>query len=333
VPYNASYAAHKKPKSMKKIAFISVLGLLILSFTAFSQIKVDSNGNTTIKQGTFSQGNDAVLYLGDTNHFIKSIFGYGVRIGTPGLSVNLPQYSGGVGIKREPSYALDVNGSIRANSTVYSSDERFKKDIKTLDGSIEKLKMLDCFSYIFTNTEDSVKNYQSNYNRSFGFIARDFQNVYPELTYSDNDGYLSIDYVSLIPVLVEAIKKQQDIIDDLVARIETMEENCCNNSLKSASLNTGTDTKLAGNEAILYQNTPNPFREQTEIKCYLPEGVVSPTLYIFNMQGLQLEEHKINGTGGQLVRINGNRFKPGMYLYSLVVNGREIDTKRMILTK
>lgn len=78
-------------KIMKNFTIFFVLGFLSLSFTAFSQIKVDSNGNTTIKQGTFSQGNDAVLYLGDTNHFIKSIFGYGIRIGTPELSVNLPQ--------------------------------------------------------------------------------------------------------------------------------------------------------------------------------------------------------------------------------------------------
>lgn len=216
---------------MKNFSILFVLGFLSLSFTAFSQIKVDSNGNTTIKQGTFSQGNDAVLNLGDTNHFIKSIFGYGVRIGTLGTSVNLPSWTGCVGINREPSYALDVNGSIRANTTVYSSDERFKKDIKNLDSSIEKLKMLDGFSYIFTNTEDFVKNNRSNNNRSFGFIAQDFQKVYPELTYTDNEGYLSIDYVSLIPVLVEATKQQQDIIDDLVARVKTMED-MINNLIK-----------------------------------------------------------------------------------------------------
>lgn len=198
--------------------------LIVFSFTGISQIKVDSNGNTMIKQGTFSQGNDAILYLGDSNHFIKSIFGYGVRIGTPGLSVNLPQWTGGMGINREPSYALDVNGNIRANTTVYSSDERFKKDIKNLDGSIEKLKMLDGYSYLFTNSEDAVKNNLSDYNRSFGFIAQDFQIVFPELTYTDNEGYLSIDYVSLIPVLVEATKQQQDIIDDLITKVKTMEE-------------------------------------------------------------------------------------------------------------
>lgn len=318
---------------MKNFSVFIVLGFLALSFTCFSQINVDSNGNTTIKHGTFSPGIDAVLYLGDTNHFIKSVFGYGLKIETNGMSVNMPSYTGSIGINREPSYALDVNGHIRANTTVYLSDERFKKDIRSLESSMERLKRLKSFSYLFINSADSIINNYSEFNRSFGFLAQNFQDVYPELTYTDNEGYLSIDYVSLIPVLVEATKQQQDIIDGLIARIETLEENCCNNTLKSATLNTGTDTKLAGNKAVLYQNTPNPYREQTEIKCYLPEGTISSTLYIFNMQGLQLEEYRINGTGDQLVRINGTRFNPGMYLYSLVVNGREIDTKRMILTK
>lgn len=249
--------------------------------------------------------------------------------------IRIPQYTGKVGIGREPLYALDVNGAIRAQTTLYPSDVRFKTNIQNLENPINKIKQMQGVSYIFSSNDTISKKYnvQSSFNKNFGFIAQDFQKIYPELVYEDSLGYLSIDYISVIPVLLEAMKKQQDIIDDLVARIETMEENCCNDSLKSASLNTGTDTRLAGNEAILYQNTPNPFREQTEIKCYLPEGVVSSTLYIFNMQGLQLEDYRINGTGDQLIRINGNRFTPGMYLYSLVANGREIDTKRMILTK
>ncbi|MBW6536473.1 MAG: tail fiber domain-containing protein [Mariniphaga sp.] len=322
---------------MKKITFISVLGFLILSFTAFSQIKVDSNGNTTIKHGTFSQGNDAVLYLGATDHYIKSVFGYGVTIGTAGMTdwIKLRQYTGCVGLGREPQYALDVSGTIRAQTTIYPSDIRFKTNIQNLENPINKIKQIQGVSYNFSSNDTISQKYnnQSSFNKNFGFIAQDFQKIYPELVYEDSLGYLSIDYISVIPVLLEAMKKQQGIIDDLVARIETVEENCCNNTLKSASLATGTDTKLAGNEAVLYQNTPNPFREQTEIKCYLPEGAVSSALYIFNMQGLQLEEYRIKGTGDQLVRINGNRFNPGMYLYSLVVNGREIDTKRMILTK
>jgi hypothetical protein len=225
-------------------------------------------------------------------------------------------------------------------AVTYTSDETLKTNIRNLNGSLNDVLKIRGVKYDFKSDFFKVDNpkiqkeLEENTKNEIGFLAQEIIEVFPEMVFLDStNNQYSVDYIQLIPVLVEAIKEQQDIIDDLVARIETMEEDCCNNTLKRASLATGTHTRPAGNEAILYQNTPNPFREQTEIKCYLPEGTVSSTLYIFNIQGLQLEEHKIHGTGDQLVRINGNRFKPGMYLYSLVVNGREIDTKRMILTK
>jgi hypothetical protein len=48
---------------------------------------------------------------------------------------------------------------------------------------------------------------------------------------------------------------------------------------------------------------------------------------------LELQQYSINGKGKQSVTINGNSLEPGMYLYSLVIDGKEVDTKRMILTK
>ena len=51
------------------------------------------------------------------------------------------------------------------------------------------------------------------------------------------------------------------------------------------------------------------------------------------MQGTQLQQYNLTAKGKQEITINGNSFVPGMYLYSLVIDGKEIDTKRMILTK
>ena len=56
------------------------------------------------------------------------------------------------------------------------------------------------------------------------------------------------------------------------------------------------------------------------------------TIYIYNMNGPQLQQYGITGKGKQSVTINGSSFQPGMYLYALV-DGKEVDTKRMILTK
>ena len=51
------------------------------------------------------------------------------------------------------------------------------------------------------------------------------------------------------------------------------------------------------------------------------------------MNGTQLQQYTVNGKGKQTVTINGNSLDPGMYFYALVIDGKEVDTKRMILTK
>ena len=158
--------------------------------------------------------------------------------------------------------------------------------------------------------------------------------IFPEVVYLDDTSNLySVNYSRLVPVLAEAIKEQQVIIEDLAAKIESIESDCCDKMTKSASVseNEGVNTNLK--TAILYQNNPNPFKNKTEIRCYIPNGSITSMLHIFNMQGTQLEQIAIVGTGNKSVNIDGNKLKPGMYLYSLVIDGREIDTKRMILTK
>ena len=53
---------------------------------------------------------------------------------------------------------------------------------------------------------------------------------------------------------------------------------------------------------------------------------------IFNMQGTLIKTYQINTKKDGYTEINGGEMQPGMYLYSLIIDGIEIDTKRMILT-
>ena len=43
-------------------------------------------------------------------------------------------------------------------------------------------------------------------------------------------------------------------------------------------------------------------------------------------------QYNITVKGKQSVTINGSSFQPGMYLYALVIDGKEVDTKRMLIT-
>ena len=56
-------------------------------------------------------------------------------------------------------------------------------------------------------------------------------------------------------------------------------------------------------------------------------------LYIYNMQGVQINSYAVNDRGNSSLEIQGNELEPGMYLYTLIVDGKEVGTKRMVLTE
>ncbi len=83
----------------------------------------------------------------------------------------------------------------------------------------------------------------------------------------------------------------------------------------------------------LYQNHPNPFGEETTIRFNLSEAVQSATLYIYDMQGTQIEKIDLNQRGEGGIKLQAGSLRAGMYLYSLVADGQEVDMKRMMITE
>jgi hypothetical protein len=97
-------------------------------------------------------------------------------------------------------------GNITANQSVTcSSDERFKKDIATLPDALENVQQLRGVTYNWKQKEFPAK--QFNDRLQIGVIAQEVEKIYPELVYTDKDGYKSVDYAKLTPVLIEAIKQ------------------------------------------------------------------------------------------------------------------------------
>ena len=86
-------------------------------------------------------------------------------------------------------------------------------------------------------------------------------------------------------------------------------------------------------DAVLYQNEPNPFDVATEIRYFLPADMQNAAIYIYDMNGTQIQKHSIAKAGEGSLTIQANELQAGMYLYSLIADGQVIDTKRMILTK
>ena len=133
----------------------------------------------------------------------------------------------------------------------------------------------------------------------------------------------------MIPLLVQSI-------NELNAKITTLQGG--NNGgavVMSRAIPGATDIEesAALTIPVLKQNNPNPFTENTVIEYSLPETVETANLYIYDMNGKQIEQIVLTERGDASVTVNGGQLAAGMYLYSLIADGKVIDTKRMILTK
>ncbi|MDR1372588.1 MAG: tail fiber domain-containing protein [Dysgonamonadaceae bacterium] len=268
-------------------------------------------------------------------------------------------------------YDVNAGNAFRFNCDVYSSgikltsDERLKENISPLNESLSLLQQLNGVSYFLKTPtmrtsidvqsagdnsslsekekrdmaffEKWEKDLQNSKNLRKGFVAQELRKVFPELVSEDKQGMLSVDYIGLIPVIVESIKEQQQIIDAQYEKIKELEKSMealqGKSVLRSITDESGTTgiSELA-KQCALTQNAPNPFTIQTEIKYFVANGVKEAYICIFDMQGKMLQ--KIDVVAGQnSVTIQGSTLPAGIYLYALVADGQEVDTKRMILTK
>jgi hypothetical protein len=102
-----------------------------------------------------------------------------------------------------------INGDLYVNGSIYNpSDKNLKKNVKDVENNqFEGLLNLEPVEFIY---KDDMKQKQH-----FGFIAQDFEKIYPELVTQNDYGYKSVNYIELIPLLVSKIQNQQKEIDDL----------------------------------------------------------------------------------------------------------------------
>ncbi len=131
--------------------------------------------------------------------------------------------------------------------------------------------------------------------------------------------------------LIEGMKKQQDIINDMKAVRDTPE-------LRSAD-EVGSKNESKGGAAMsteqakLFQNTPNPFNQTTEIGYFIPETAGSANIYIYDVNGVQQRNISIAERGNGVTVLQATALQAGIYFYTLICDGKPVDTKQMILTR
>lgn len=113
--------------------------------------------------------------------------------------------TGDVGINQPtPTYTLDVDGTIRATTDiVLTSDRRLKRDIKKIEGALDKICKISGYMYIHNEQE------------STGCIAQEVKEVLPQVVRGTEESTYSIAYGNMMGIVIEAIKELRDEISNL----------------------------------------------------------------------------------------------------------------------
>ena len=175
---------------------------------AINQASVSMGIGTTANNfGMLAIGvnNDASIGTTDSNYYNQD----GQQLGEIGVAFvigngDINTQTNTAGTNPSNAFVVKYDGSANlAGDFTINSDARLKSNIISLGGTLAKLMKIDGKSYTMKSNEKVNK---------IGLLAQEIEEVFPELVKEgeDKDGTLSVNYQGLIPVLINAIKEQQE---------------------------------------------------------------------------------------------------------------------------
>ncbi len=259
------------------------------------------------------------------------------------------------------SYAGFFNGGVYSAVIITPSDKMLKKNINPIHSVLNKILSLHPIQFDFDTSFTTSHHLSLPLGSQYGITADEIVNVYPELLQivhkpeEHSLGNISIpsidfkgvNYIGFIPILIRAIQEQQSLIDSLTYKdsILTSQINqllstvnsllstinsCCNANSKMNSSNVSTIELSDETIIVLNQNAPNPFKERTVISYQVPEKYKNVQIIFTTIKGEVIKTIDIsNKKGKSELIVYAPDLSSGTYMYSLIVDGNVIDTKKM----
>ena len=182
----------------------------------------DVTGNV---KATGSMITGSNYYFGATDSSLLAKDGANIRYMADGIH-KFETYSGSWTQRAQiDDGGLDVTGAITATAdvTAYASDERLKTNIIVIDSAIQKVKQLRGVTF---DWKDDVKEkgFEPTASNETGVIAQEVQKVIPDAVVPApfDENYLTVKHEKLIPLLIEAIKEQQEQIEELKQQVQDL---------------------------------------------------------------------------------------------------------------
>ncbi|MCE9539628.1 MAG: tail fiber domain-containing protein [Bacteroidetes bacterium] len=246
------------------------------------------------------------------------------------------KYNGKMGIKDTNSTFIGVVAQQMQQAVPYTV-ETFMAKLDTADAQETQLLSYNpnALFYLFVNA----------------FKELDSANVKKDSAISGlNQKITRLD--SINTVLQNQLITSTSLLQNQLIALQTTINNCCNNPMQSSVNNNGqtksmnVDGGTTQNEAgqidvrlndaqsiVLEQNVPNPFAEQTTISYSLPDNTVKAQILFYNSQGKLIQSTELIQKGKGQLNVFASDLSNGIYTYTLVVDGKVIDSKRMIKSK
>jgi hypothetical protein len=193
--------------------------------------KLDVDLGNMVVQGTGSfdaNGEEGVVYLGSVHHYIKGVYGFGVKIGTyaAGDVVSIKEISGNVGIgTTDPQgFRLAVSGDAAKSSGGTSwatfSDARLKDMSGLYECGLSEIGKLEPVRFRYK--QDNQLGLPTK-QEQVGLVAQDVKDVIPDAVSENDQGYLMLNSDPIIWAMLNAIKELKAENDELKKRIERLE--------------------------------------------------------------------------------------------------------------
>jgi len=271
------------------------------------------------------------------------------------------------------NYAGYFNGNVYISGSYGPSDIMLKENISPLTNSTSILTQLSPKNFTFKTTEFPQMNLPTGNQfgliaQDVEQILPELVKNVTQPAVLDSVGniitpavtFKSVKYESFIPILIQGVKEVNTKNDSVVAilntRIDSLQNvisnfntrmnqfenqlnDCCNNGHNghhggNKSTSNLTEVVLENsNTVLLEQNVPNPFAESTTINYYIPENIKYAQLLFSDNFGRIIKTVDIETSGAGTIKVYASNLSQGTYTYSLVVDGKVVETKKMVCVK
>jgi hypothetical protein len=218
---------------------------------------------------------------------------------------------------------------VYATNLVTISDKRMKKNIQPVSNSLERLMSIQSYTYDLIhinnpNVPSSINERKTELNKNqIGFIAQDIKNSFPHLVqYNDKSDAYAVNYIGFIPEIVKAMQEQQGIIAGLKTELELLK---------------GSEIKFQNQTFGVVKSTPqlqdiSPIEAKQPIVInYQTDNEGDYQIRIYDLAGKQVYKTEILSTHIKMVELPRKKFGAGSYHCTLLKNGVEVETKKLII--